>query len=149
MKFFLLAFLATIAVSCSPSARIVSEIPSYAGVYARITIEGADSIESLTQITISMREKAAGHGFVFRAYNSGSTSVNALWIRVAGQQAQTYFRADEIRDNDKKNRVVFTLLTDPNPPPLKEVFNDSLGALLSDLADRLKLPLNKFKVELR
>ncbi len=144
-----MVFLAFLAVSCTPNERIVSEIPSYAGIYARITIEGADSIESLTQITVSMREKAAGHGFIFRAYNSGSTSVNALWIRVAGQQAQTYFRADEIRENDKKNRVVFTLLTDPSPPPLKEVFNDSLGSLLSDLADRLKLPLSQFKVELR
>ena len=149
MKILLLAVLAVLAVSCAPSERLVSEIPRFAGVYARITIEGTDSITLFTQMTLSMREKASSHGFVFRAYNTGSTSVNALWFRIAGQQAQSYFRADEVRDNDKKNRVVLTLLTDPNPPPLPEIFNDSLVLLLSDLSDRLNLPPTRFKVELK
>jgi hypothetical protein len=148
MKVFL-AFLVLVFVACAPSERVVSEIPSYAGVYGKITLNGVDSLDTFTQMTISMREKAANHGFLFRAYNSGSTSINALWIKVAGQSAETYFRADEIRDNDKKNRVVITILTDPSPPPLREVFNKSLSDMLTDVADRLKLAYNKITIELK
>jgi hypothetical protein len=146
MKVFL-AFLVLVFVACAPSERIVSEIPSYAGVYGKITLNGVDSLDTFTQMTISMREKAASHGFIFRAYNSGSTSINALWIKVAGQTAQSYFRADEIRDNDKKNRVVITILTDPSPPPLREVFNQSLSDMLTDVADRLKLAYKNITIE--
>ncbi len=149
MKFILILALAVFLGSCTPTDRIVTEIPSYAGVYARVTIEGADSIEVLTQLAISTREKSANHGFVFRAFNQSSTSINALWIKIGGQSAQTYFRADEIRINDPKNRVVMSVLSDPNPPPLTNIFNQSLRVLLEDLADRLKLPLSQFKVELK
>jgi hypothetical protein len=148
MKVFL-AFLMLAIVSCAPSERIVSEIPSFAGVYGKITINGVDSLDTFTQMTISMREKAASHGFIFRAYNSGSTSINALWIKVAGQSAQSYFRADDIRDNDNKNRVVITILTDPSPPPLRAAFNKSLSDMLVDVADRLKLAYNKISIELK
>ncbi|MFN3267041.1 MAG: hypothetical protein ACK41E_09405 [Deinococcales bacterium] len=148
MKVFF-AMLALLFVACAPSERVVSEIPSYVSVYATITLEGVDSLDTFTQMTISMREKAANHGFIFRAYNTSSTSISALWIKVAGQSAQTYFRADEIKENDKKNRVVLTLLTDPNPPPLVDTFNRSLGDMLTDLADRLKLPYNKIKIQLK
>ncbi len=148
MKYFL-GLLFAFLVSCAPSQRVVSEIPSFAGVYAKITLVGVDSIDTFTQMTISMRERATAHGFVFRAYNTGSTSISALWLRIVGQQAQTYFRADEIRDNDKKNRVIITVLTDPSPPPLQDIFNESLGLFLNDLADRLKIPTKNIKVELR
>jgi hypothetical protein len=148
MKVFL-ALMVLLMVSCAPSERVVSEIPSYAGVYGKITLNGVDSLDTFTQMTISMREKAANHGFVFRAYNTGSTSINALWIKIAGQSAQAYFRADDIRDNDKKNRVVITILTDPSPPPLRDVFNKSLSDMLTDVADRLKLSYNKITIELK
>jgi hypothetical protein len=148
MKVFL-ALMVLLMVSCAPSERIVSEIPSYAGVYGKVTLTGVDSLDTFTQMTLSMREKAASHGFIFRAFNTGSTSINALWIRVAGQSAQTYFRADDIRENDKKNRVVITLLTDPSPPPLRVDFNKSLSDMLTDVADRLKLPYKNINIELK
>jgi hypothetical protein len=147
MKKLHIALIGLTLISCNPSQRIVSEIPSYAGAYAKITIEGTDSLESLTQMTISMKEKSANHGFIFRAFNTGSTSINALWIKIAGQSAQTYFRADDIRENDKKNRVVITLLSDPNPPPINNIFDKSIVVLVEDLQDRLKLPSNKIKIE--
>ncbi len=147
MKRYLIAFIGMILISCTSSQRIVTEIPSYAGAYARITLEGTDSFETLTQMTISMREKSAGHGFIFRALNSGGTAVNALWIKIAGQSAQTYFRADNIRENDKKKIVVITVLSDPNPPPVFNIFDQSIVELVQDLQDRLKLPGNKIKIE--
>ncbi len=147
MKKLLIALVGITLISCTPTERIVSEIPSYAGAYARITLNGTDSLETLTQLSVSMREKSANHGFIFRALNSGGTAVNALWIKVAGQSAQTYFRADNIRDNDQKKIVVITVLSDPNPPPLTNVFNQSVVSLVEDLQDRLRLPTNKIKIE--
>ncbi len=149
MKFLSLFLLLFVFVACAPEQRRTNEIPSFAGVYGKITIEGVDSLDFLTQTTISMRERAAAHGFIFRAFNDSSTAINALWLKIAGQSAETYFRADEIRENDKINRVVVTVLTDPSPPPLRDNFNNSLRDLLIDVADRLKLPLNNIKVELK
>ena len=147
MKKLLIALIGMTLISCTPSERIVSEIPSFAGAYARITLDGTDSLESLTQMSISMREKSASHGFIFRALNSSGTAVNALWIKVAGQSAQTYFRAENIRENDKKKIVIITVLSDPNPPPLPNVFSQSIVTIVEDLQDRLKLPKANIKIE--
>ena len=147
MKRFLIALIGLTLISCAPSERIVSEIPSYAGVYARITLEGTDALEALTQLSISMREKSANHGFIFRALNSSGTAVNALWIKIAGQTAQTYFRSENIRENDQKKIVVITVLSDPNPPPLTNIFNQSIVTMVEDLQDRLRIPSNKIKIE--
>jgi hypothetical protein len=147
MKLILMALLALFVVSCAPSQIATSEIPKFATPYVRITFEGTDSLELFTQMTLTMREKSATHGFIFRSYNTGSTSVNALWLKIAGQSAETYFRADNIRENDQKERVSMTLLTDPSPPPLINVFNQSLVVLLDDLSGRLKIPSNKIKIE--
>jgi hypothetical protein len=147
MKRFFIALLGLTLIACAPSPRVTNEIPSFAGAYAQITLEGTDALETLTQMTISMREKSANHGFVFRAFNSSSTAINALWLKIAGQSAETYFRADNIRENDQKKRVIITLLSSPNPPSSIGVFNQSIVILLEDLQDRLKIPSNKIKIE--
>jgi hypothetical protein len=142
------AFCLLLLVACAPDGKAPTyEVPLEAREFASITFEGVGSIDVLAQMSVAMNE--TNSGFIFKGYNQFSTSINAFWSKVAGQNAQAYFVANDVNTNDRQGRTVLSVVTDPGPPPLVETFKVSLRDLLISTVERLKLDPKNVKVILK
>jgi uncharacterized lipoprotein YmbA len=142
------AFCLLLLVACAPDGKTPTyEVPLQASEFAAITFEGVGSIDVLAQMSVAMNE--TNSGFIFKGYNQYSTAINAFWSKVAGQSAQVYFVANDVNTNDRQNRTVLSVVTDPGPPPLVETFKVSLRDLLLSTIERLKLDPKQVKVVLK
>jgi hypothetical protein len=145
MRFFLLIGLALLAACApagmSPTRNVVPE----AKPYARMTLQGPDSLDTLA--TLAIITDNAGVGFAFLGFNEERTALATSWIPVAGQPARVYFISEDIKNGDAITGTILRVLTDPAPPPLPNRLDIDLVKLASALQDKFGAKLTGLKLE--
>jgi hypothetical protein len=145
MRYLLVIALSLLAAcaptSMSPTRNVVPE----AKPYARMTLQGPDSLDTLA--TLAVITDNAGTGFAFLGFNEERTAVATSWIPVAGQPGRIYFVAEDVKTGDAITGTILHVLTDPSPPPFPNRLDIALVKLAGALQDKFGAKLTGLKLE--
>lgn len=140
MRYFLLIALSLLAACAPTSGSPTRNVVPEAKPYARITLTGPDSLDSVA--TLAIITDGGSTGFAFLGFNDERSAVATSWIPVAGQPARVYFLAEDIAGG-----TILRVLTDPSPPPFPNRLDVTLVKLAEALKERFGAKLTAIKLE--
>ncbi len=144
MRFLALALLAAL-IACAPANNKFYPVPDYAKPFAKITLQGPDSLDTIAVLATALDEGKGG--FVAKGFNEERTAVATSWLKVAGQVARVYFVVDDVKTGDAVTGSTIVVLTEPSPPPTPNLLARSLIEVIENVVDRFKGKVTKFNIE--
>jgi hypothetical protein len=148
MRILMIALLGLSALgltACGPMTTPTRNVVPEAKPYARMILEGPDSIDSLA--TLAVVTDSGDTGFAFLGFNEERSAVATSYIPIAGLPARVYFVAEDIKQGENVTGTLFRVLTDPAPPPLPQRFEANLVKLADALKAKFGDKLYSIKLE--
>jgi hypothetical protein len=145
MRFLMIAMLALLAACAPTSGSPTRNVAPEAKPYARMILEGPESLDALAALAIVT--DGGNTGLYFLGFNEERSAVATSYIPLAGLPSRIFFVAEDIKQGDAVTGTLFRILTDPSPPPVPRQLDVNLVKLAEALKAKLGEKLYGIKLE--